>query len=137
MAVAAVLAAIVIGLQVVNSLNPGSGSPDSATSPFGQSAPAPALRAVYEVEGSALSAGLTMSTPTGTQQNTVGLPLRNTAGEAGVGHTARSGEFLYISAQNQAQSGTVTCRITLDGDVVSENSSSGAYGIAQCEYSVT
>lgn len=98
--------------------------------------PEPLLDVTYYVEGSAGTASLTMATPSGTEQATVALPLINTRGEIGVGHRASRGEFLYISAQNQDESGTVTCRITLDGVVVSENTSSGAYGIASCKHSV-
>ena len=48
-------------------------------------------------------------------------------------HEFGPGEFVYISAQNEGEYGSVTCRITVDGVVVSENTSSGAYGIATCE----
>lgn len=90
---------------------------------------------VYEVEGSggASSAGVTVTTPTGTEQATPSLPLRNQAGELGVTHEFGPGEFVYVSAQNEGEYGSVTCRITVDGVVVSENTSSGAYGIATCE----
>ena len=41
-----------------------------------------------------------------------------------------SGDFLYISAQNQCDSGDVTVRIYKRGDIYRETSSSGAYVIA-------
>ena len=74
-----------------------------------------------------------VTTPTGTEQATPSLPLRNQAGELGVTHEFGPGEFVYVSAQNEGEYGSVTCRITVDGVVVSENTSSGAYGIATCE----
>ena len=45
---------------------------------------------------------------------------------------ARPGQFLYVSAQNQKQTGTVICEILLDGVVVKTARSSGAYVIASC-----
>lgn len=45
----------------------------------------------------------------------------------------RAGDFVYISVQNQQGAGSVTCRITVDGVVVSENTSSGGYTIATCQ----
>ncbi|MGY3379459.1 hypothetical protein ACVWYS_001416 [Arthrobacter sp. TE12231] len=42
------------------------------------------------------------------------------------------GHFVYLSAQNQSYSGTVTFRVTVDGAVVSTNTSGGGYGIASC-----
>jgi hypothetical protein len=39
---------------------------------------------------------------------------------------------MYVSGQNATEYGTVTCRIKVDGNVVSQNTSSGAYSIATC-----
>lgn len=36
-------------------------------------------------------------------------------------------------AQNKGEYRSVTCRITVDGIVISENTSSGEYGIATCK----
>ena len=38
--------------------------------------------------------------------------------------------FLYIAAQNQGQTGSVTVKIYRDGDVIKSSTSSGAYVIA-------
>ena len=43
-----------------------------------------------------------------------------------------SGQFLYISAQNQLSSGSVTCEIRLNGEVVKTATSNGEYVIASC-----
>jgi hypothetical protein len=40
---------------------------------------------------------------------------------------------VYLSVQNQNAAGSVTCRILLDGMVVSENTSTGGYVIATCQ----
>lgn len=42
----------------------------------------------------------------------------------------RTGTFLYLSAQNQCDSGYVTVRFVQDGEVIRENTSRGAYVIA-------
>lgn len=92
---------------------------------------------VYEVEGSASSVSITIETPTGTsQQEGVGLPLApegGGVGEHGLSANFQRGDFVYISAQNDGETGTVTCRITVDGRVVSENTADGAYSIATCK----
>lgn len=44
----------------------------------------------------------------------------------------RRGTFVYISAQNEGDTGTVRCEILVDGVVVEEAESSGAYVIASC-----
>jgi len=98
----------------------------------------------YEVEGSALTAALTFQTPTGTTRQTVKLPLANDEGRTGVQVSGfNPGDRLYISAQNQGKTGTVTCRISmttpLSGQrrggsiVVSENTATGAKATASCE----
>lgn len=97
----------------------------------------------YEVDGVAptwlpkgrqrMNASITMTTPTGTEQGDVSLPLRNKAGGDGLRYEFGRGEFVYIAAQNQGEYGSVTCRIVVDGEVVSENTSTAAYGIATCK----
>jgi hypothetical protein len=42
------------------------------------------------------------------------------------------GYFVYLSVQNQNNSGTVTCSITSNGKTVASNSSTGAYVITTC-----
>ncbi len=44
--------------------------------------------------------------------------------------TRSAGEFVYISAQNQTEYGSVTVTIYVDGDVWKTSSSNGAYVIA-------
>lgn len=87
----------------------------------------------YFVEGTARSVQITAETPTGIQQNIVDLPLKNKQGGLGLHFEFLRGEFLYISAQNQGAIGTVTCRIEVDGQPVSINTSSGPYSIVTCE----
>lgn len=108
-------------------------SPSASTS---SSAPPDApLVVTYEVVGQGTStASLTIATPTGTSQSKADLPVRNKSGSEGlIFHGFSHGAFLYVSAQNDEDSGEVTCRIKVGDAVVSENSASGAYEIATCQ----
>jgi hypothetical protein len=84
----------------------------------------------YEVTGSAQSASLTyQNRDGGTSQEDVSIPWTYS-------FTARSGDFVYISAQNEGEYGTVTVNIYLDGVQVKTSTSSGAYVIATASGSV-
>ena len=88
----------------------------------------------YFVEGSAKSVSITFETPTGQQQHGgLSLPVTGEDGKAGVFFTAHAGDFVYIAAQNDGKAGNVKCRIEVDGDIVAENQSTGAYSIATCK----
>jgi hypothetical protein len=89
---------------------------------------------IYKVFGSANRAFLTLSTPTGQSQQTASLPLFNRTGSAGlIFHDFSPGDFVYVSAQNKGDSGSVTCQILVDNVVISTNTSYGGYGIATCQ----
>lgn len=103
------------------------------------SAPAaPAVTQVnYQADGMGLTGTITYTTPTGQQQGEVKLPLVDAANSPGITFTDFApGSFLYISIQNQEEAGSVSCAIKVNGKVVSENKSSGAYVIATCEASL-
>ncbi len=85
------------------------------------------LTVEYRVGGSARGAGITMQTAPGTQeQNEVGVPWSHTL------TGARSGQFVYVAAQNQSDVGDVTCEIVVNGAVWKEARSGADYGIATC-----
>lgn len=90
---------------------------------------------VYEADGVGTAEGsITLEAPTGTQQVKAALPLRTKAGATGLTYPGfKSGAFVYLSVQNQSASGSVTCRILVDGTPISENTSSGGYVIASCQ----
>jgi len=77
-----------------------------------------------------------MAMSDGTQQADVGLPMMNDSGGQGVQFCSVAGEFVYISVQNGNDSGSVTCKITVDGAELAEVRSSGAYVIATCDGSI-
>lgn len=124
----AVIAILVIG-GIVSASNGGSGGSVGSSSSSMHTV-------TYKVEGSASGADLTMSTANGgtSQASGKAVPLRNvTTGEEGISFTARRGTFLYLSAQNIGESGTITCIIEVDGVPLVRNTSSGAYTIATCD----
>src|SRR5215207_94538 len=89
----------------------------------------------YEVDGDSGKTRVTIETGTETRQSTVALPMKDDANAKGVLVTAEPGTLVYLSAQNQdgLKSGKITCRITVDGDVISEETAVGAYAIATCK----
>ena len=89
---------------------------------------------IYQADGAGTSAGtFTLETPTGSQQEQGGLPLKNQQGGTGLAFPGfHSGDFVYLSVQNTSTSGAVTCRIVVDGLTISENTSTGGYVIATC-----
>ncbi|VXC66875.1 Flagellar hook-associated protein flgK [Arthrobacter sp. 9V] len=110
------------------------GSSRSQTSTSSSSSYKSTVEVLYEVEGTAGGVDVTLQSTSGTVQlNGKAVPLANrTTGTRGITYTMNRGSFTYISAQNNGASGTVTCRITVDGTVVSTNTSSGGYAIASC-----
>jgi hypothetical protein len=129
----AVTALILVGVALSTTNKP---SPDSsAGSTSGTSAYSSTVQVLYEVEGTAKGVDVTLEAETGTSQlNDKAVPLANkTTGKKGLTYSMSRGHFVYLSAQNQGSSGTITCRITVDGTVVSTNTSSGGYAIASCK----
>lgn len=87
-------------------------------------AAAPARTVTYSVEGSASTVSLTYNNGQGgTEQEKAAVPWTRNI-------TAKEGDFLYISAQNQDEYGDVIVRITVDGQEVKRSNSSGRYSIA-------
>lgn len=127
----AIAAVALIGLTILNQQR--EQSSDLPSVPVRQAA----STVLYEVEGSATSVSITVETPTGTSQaKERAVPLTtedSTVGNRGLSFQFKSGAFVYISAQNEGETGTVICRITVDGVVVSENTADGAYAIATCK----
>lgn len=93
--------------------------------------PRPTEGVLYEAEGPA-SMAITMRTSTGTVQGNASFTMRNDQGEEGV--YAGNVRNPYLSVQSRSDNNaSVTCRITVDGVVVSENTSHGAGSIASCQ----
>lgn len=82
----------------------------------------------FKVTGTATSFFVTLTSPDGnTQQyDPVGSGTSWSA-------KAYSGNWVYLSAQNNTDQGSVTVTITVDGDVFKTATSSGAYVIASVD----
>ena len=86
----------------------------------------PPPQVIYSISGTFAGASVTMQAPTGTVQSEY-----HGAGTVGT-YSFDSGDFVYLSAQNQGDSGSITCTITEGDTVISTNTSTGAYVIASC-----
>jgi hypothetical protein len=128
-----VIVAAVAGLSWLGSSGSKATSSDSSQASSG-SQHSSSRTVVYEVEGTAKVVDITMSTGSGTsQQSNLTVPVTaKGSSRPGLTVTVNPGGYVSILAQNQGSSGTVTCRITVDGVVVSTVTSSGAYTIASC-----
>jgi hypothetical protein len=80
---------------------------------------------VYEITGTASKVAVTLNNSTGgtEQYSDVAIPKRFT-------YYAFQDSFLYVSAQNQGEYGTVTVNIYVNENLLKTASSSGAYVIA-------
>jgi len=122
------LIAIVLCILINTISSGGGGGPRPTSRPRATSQPATTSFSVtYEVSGSASKVDLTYNNAqNGTEQlGDKSIPWSKK-------YTMEFGDFMYISAQNQGETGSVTCKIKVDGVVVKQSTSSGAYVIATC-----
>lgn len=81
-------------------------------------------KVTYSVTGSTRSASLTYTNGSnGTEQRTVDLPWS-------ASFEGTPGQHIYLSAQNQEDTGSVRVTISVNGREVKRSDSSGAYAIA-------
>jgi len=113
------------GAGPIYTLNPG---------PIGH----PSKIVLYQLTGSARSADLTYTDSSGnTQQQTgVAVPLRTASGSSGILILADSGTFVQFSAQNNGDSGDLTCTILATGVQINTGHASGGYAIVSCSAEV-
>jgi hypothetical protein len=79
---------------------------------------------VYRVSGTTDSASLTyINSQGGTVQETITTPWTKT-------YTMKADDFLYVSAQNQNASGSITSEILINGVTFKTTTSTGSYVIA-------
>jgi len=85
----------------------------------------------YEVTGTAKTVFVTYVNESGgtSQESNVSLPWSYT-------FTAKPGDFVYISAQNEGETGSVTVTIYKNGSIFKTSTSSGAYVIAEASGSL-
>ncbi|WP_019855518.1 MmpS family transport accessory protein [Actinopolyspora mortivallis] len=82
---------------------------------------------VYEITGSGSVASVTYGKGTQTSQDTnAELPWsQKTEAAEGV-------EFYSLTAQNGQEGGEIACKITVDGEVLAENTSNGPHAVVNC-----
>jgi hypothetical protein len=87
----------------------------------------------YSVSGTASTVDITMSNKDDNteQKGDVSVPWSYSFTKTDSGY-----QFLYISAQNQHDTGTVTVKIVIDGETVETATSEGAYVIATASTSI-
>ena len=87
---------------------------------------------IYEITGTAMSADVTLSNATGGTEQFSNIQWSHVTGAPGYEYTYESfpASFLYISAQNQGESGSVTVNIYYEGNLIKTSTSTGAYVIA-------
>jgi hypothetical protein len=108
----------------VNYISPQPSTPARTTLPPG------VHHVEYTIDGSARIVGATYRNATGgTEQNDAALP-------ANMSFYATAGSFVYLSAQNKSDNGTVHVAISIDGRLLQQASSSTQYGIATASGSI-
>lgn len=84
----------------------------------------------YRVAGTAKAGSMVWeNSQGGTEMGDYNLPWQKSFTFAG-------GDFVYISAQNQGETGSIICQIWVNGVKWKESTSTGAYSIATCSGSV-
>ncbi len=93
---------------------------------FDQASRSKGHQVIYEITGNAQNVSITLSNEGDqTEQGNYAVPFKKS-------YTKKLGQFVYISAQNLGDFGSVTCTIYIDGAVYKTATSNGAYTIAQC-----
>ena len=104
------------------------------------SAPAAPIKLTSKVQmkvtGTAYSADITWSVDGGIQQaadRQLPVTVQDFKADPPRPLEMPMGRYLQIMAQNKGDSGDVTCSIIVDGKVVSQKTSTGAYVIVSCD----
>ncbi|MEO3786761.1 serine/threonine-protein kinase [Actinocorallia sp. B10E7] len=134
---AAVVASIVAVLAVTGGLPDRKASAENRRSLPAVSSPRPtpspttpkSHRIAYTVTGDAPQVTVMYMHPEGGSSSQRVKPPWNEKFEAG------GFNYLYVTGTTGLEAGTVRCRISIDGEVVQERSSSGQFASASCQYS--
>ena len=123
-------ALIIIGVIFIYLMGDSSGSSGNTSSSVSRPVEVSSYKVKYEITGTATSVSITLSNAQGgTEQGDYKVPFSKT-------FTFSPGDFVYISAQNNNDHGTVICKIYVDGVEVKSSTSTGAYVIATCSGSL-
>jgi hypothetical protein len=89
---------------------------------------------LYEVEGTAATVDIMFAGSTGlmNSQDNLAVPVVSEDGSPGIAVEMIAGQAATLTAQNRGRAGTVVCRITVDGDVLVEKSTTAPFGVTNC-----
>lgn len=125
-----VIGMIIIGVILILMIGDSSGSSGNTSSGISRPSEKTSYKVKYEIPGTATSVSITLQNAQGgTEQGDYKVPFSQI-------FTFQSGEYVYISAQNNDDHGTVTCKIYVDGVEVKSSTSTGAFVIATCRGSL-
>lgn len=99
----------------------------------------PYVQVVYRLSGTAYSASVTYTNDSGNveQRGPIVVPSEAQARSQGIRVTVKRGSFVYFSAQNQNETGSLECAIEADGITINRGRSEGAYTIVTCSVTVS
>lgn len=133
--VGGLLAIVVLALLLHAGSKPGVTPPPAAVGSY--TTTTHTVTYMADAEGTNAGTYTLRSDDGGTRQGDADLPMKNKAGGYGLSFEGfSSGDFVYLSVQNDNGYGSVTCRIVVDGQTISENTSTGGYKIATCSSQV-
>jgi hypothetical protein len=118
--------------------NLSSGRHPAQTPPPVLLAPAPVTADVlYEVNGTTRSAFMTVNLPMGTAQLAIRVPMVGVVTKTpGLHIPFEHGSSAYLTVQSKEGQGTVTCRISVDGVMIAEDTATSPYALARCRGTV-
>ena len=100
--------------------------------PLPPTATLPAYVVEYRLGGTASRANITIENESGGTEQFSNVPVKGWSKKFG----AERRQFVYISAQNQDEGGTIRCEIWVNGELWKEAESIGSYSIASCSGAV-
>ncbi|MEO9246423.1 hypothetical protein ABDK96_01865 [Citricoccus nitrophenolicus] len=86
----------------------------------------------YERLGDKPTATVSVNTSEGTEQADVNLPMIDNQADPGATYSLARGEVLSMSAQIEEGAAGILCRISVDGTVLVEKTSTGRYSVVSC-----
>ncbi|WP_448627687.1 MmpS family transport accessory protein [Geodermatophilus sp. URMC 64] len=136
------LAVIVVVAIIATTAGGGGGSSSSGSSSSSNGAAAGKVKVVYTLESDAPSVSATYATLTNgnigqSQANSVTAPWSQEleVEDTWVKSFTLTGQMNPVLDGSAADGTTITCRITVDGEVVAEQTSTGQYAVVSCNAS--
>jgi hypothetical protein len=116
---------LVLGLAIPFLLKAVLGESEEGLTEPSVATPTGEYRVTFEITGSAERVELTLEGGEETEQGEYQIPFSQEV-------SVDSGDFVYISAQNLGTTGTVTCTIYVDGELLATTTAQGSYVVVSC-----